>query len=567
MERLERDHAMEFLQGLHDRFSNLRSQILTMEPFPIALRIFNLVQQEEKQQHITVNPMPTVDSAALNTNRHFPSSSRPPASQNKRQRPHCDFCNKHGHVRDKCYKLHGFPTPTNNLPVAAATAMPPDSTAIQPAIPSLSADQYARLLVLITPLAESAQMKHRANFAGTILIASFLDPWFVDSGATHHICNSLQFFTSYKPVNSLIQMQLPDGSFSVVKHIGEVDFSPTLKLSNGRVTQKVIDQANFISGLYHLQIHQQQQVSHKSDNGTEFLSRDIQNWFADRGIHHQRIFVSIPQQKGVVERKHRHLLNMARALRFQANFPITYWGECILTAAYLINKMPTPILSHKTPHEILLGKSPNYRHLRVFGCLCFARNTNISSKFDPRAIPGVFLGYPYNHKGYIILNLETQTTFVSRDLVFHKHRFSFKDAKLQNTDFLQSSLQKEAYIDDSPASMHVTVTQDSIKYSSTPIQIPYDHQQEASVSIRKTIADTPTPAVSSSSGTSPITSSTDVDSPVTTVHSESEPSVRRSTRECRRPSHLQDYICSVQQRTSNSPYPLTNYISFDKFTP
>ncbi|XP_026398246.1 uncharacterized protein LOC113294032 [Papaver somniferum] len=43
MERLERDRAMKFLQGLHDRFSNLHSQILTMEPFPTALRIFDLV--------------------------------------------------------------------------------------------------------------------------------------------------------------------------------------------------------------------------------------------------------------------------------------------------------------------------------------------------------------------------------------------------------------------------------------------------------------------------------------------------------------------------------------------
>ncbi|XP_026406166.1 uncharacterized protein LOC113301602 isoform X2 [Papaver somniferum] len=167
LERLERDRAMEFLQGLHDRFSNLRSQILTMEPFPTAFHIFNIVQQEEEQQNITASPVPTIESAALNTSKHFASSSRPPASQNKRQRPHCDYCNRHGHVRDKCYKMHGFPTTTNKFPVAAvSTSMPPDSTTIQPAIPALSADQYARLLALINPPNESAQIEHRANFAG-----------------------------------------------------------------------------------------------------------------------------------------------------------------------------------------------------------------------------------------------------------------------------------------------------------------------------------------------------------------------------------------------------------------
>ncbi|XP_026439655.1 uncharacterized protein LOC113338445 [Papaver somniferum] len=75
LERLERDRAMEFLQGLHDRFSNLRSQILLMDPFPTALRIFNMVQQEEEQQHITSSPLPNIEFAALNTNRYAASSS------------------------------------------------------------------------------------------------------------------------------------------------------------------------------------------------------------------------------------------------------------------------------------------------------------------------------------------------------------------------------------------------------------------------------------------------------------------------------------------------------------
>ncbi|XP_026444145.1 uncharacterized protein LOC113344368 [Papaver somniferum] len=173
LERLERDRAMEFLQGLHDRFSNLRSQILTTDPFPTALRIFNLVQQEEEQQHITVAPFPTVEAAALNSNRHFPSTSRAPVSQNKRRRLHCDYCNKHDHVRDKCYRLHGFPTTNssqppdnNNLQITAAgTAVPADTSAIQQAFPTLSADQYARLLALIDPAPESAQVEPRANFA------------------------------------------------------------------------------------------------------------------------------------------------------------------------------------------------------------------------------------------------------------------------------------------------------------------------------------------------------------------------------------------------------------------
>ncbi|TXG65147.1 hypothetical protein EZV62_006422 [Acer yangbiense] len=57
---------MEFLQGLHDRFSAIRSQILLMEPFPTATKIYSLVRQEEKQQEIQSLSSPMPDAAVLN---------------------------------------------------------------------------------------------------------------------------------------------------------------------------------------------------------------------------------------------------------------------------------------------------------------------------------------------------------------------------------------------------------------------------------------------------------------------------------------------------------------------
>ena len=129
------------------------------------------------------------------------------------------------------------------------------------------------------------------------------------------------------------------------------------------------------------------------DNGGEFYS--MRDFFSENGIIYQHTCVYTPQQNGVVERKHRHLLETARALRFQSHLPIKFWGECVLTtAAYLINCLPTPLLSKKSPFEILYNKPPSYSHMRVFGCLAYATSVHPPSKFSPRAHRCVFLGYP-----------------------------------------------------------------------------------------------------------------------------------------------------------------------------
>ena len=100
----------------------------------------------------------------------------------------------------------------------------------------------------------------------------------------------------------------------------------------------------------------------------------MKRYFLDHGIIFQISYTGTPQQNGRVERKHRHILNVARALRFQGNLPIKFWGECILTATYLINQTPSIGLNGKPPYEMLYGQQPAYEHLRIFGSLCYTHN-------------------------------------------------------------------------------------------------------------------------------------------------------------------------------------------------
>jgi len=111
------------------------------------------------------------------------------------------------------------------------------------------------------------------------------------------------------------------------------------------------------------------------------------------GIIHQSSCPYTPQQNDTVERKHRHILEMARALKFQSSVPIRFWGDCVRTTAYLINKLPTRVLQGKCPYEVLHGKPAKIDHLRVFGCLCFASNLPGGDKFAPRARKSILIGY------------------------------------------------------------------------------------------------------------------------------------------------------------------------------
>ena len=162
----------------------------------------------------------------------------------------------------------------------------------------------------------------------------------------------------------------------------------------------------------------------RSDNGGEFLS--LQSFFKDNGQHS---YVYTPQQNGVVERKHRHILQVARALEIQAQLPTQFCGECGLTAVHIINRLPSPILSFKTPFERLYSKPLSHSHLRVFGCLDSATNVLVSHKFGHRAITCIFIGYLVGQKAYKLFNLSTRKIFTNRDIHFHKNHFPYASSK------------------------------------------------------------------------------------------------------------------------------------------
>ena len=111
---------------------------------------------------------------------------------------------------------------------------------------------------------------------------------------------------------------------------------------------------------------------------------------------------------------------------FQSHTPLELWGDCILTAVFIINIIPTPRLKDKFPYEVLTKKKVDYDGLKVFGCLAYCSTSPKNRhKFQPRSKPCVFLGYPSGYKGYRLLDLESNKVHMSRNVTFNEEIFLF----------------------------------------------------------------------------------------------------------------------------------------------
>ena len=101
----------------------------------------------------------------------------------------------------------------------------------------------------------------------------------------------------------------------------------------------------------------------RSDNGTEFKNSQIEGSLEDEGIKHEFSSPYTPQQNGVVDRKNRTLLDMARTMHDEYKTPDRFWAEAINIACYSINRLYLHRILKKTSYELLTGKKPNISYL------------------------------------------------------------------------------------------------------------------------------------------------------------------------------------------------------------
>ena len=131
------------------------------------------------------------------------------------------------------------------------------------------------------------------------------------------------------------------------------------------------------------------------------------------GITHEFSAPYTPQQNGVVERKNRTLIEMARTMLDEYKTPGKFWPEAIDTACHTINRVYLHKLLNKTSYELLTGKKPNVSYFRVFGARCWIKDPHHTSKFAPKAHEGFMLGYGKDSHSYRVFNLSRRLTRLS----------------------------------------------------------------------------------------------------------------------------------------------------------
>ena len=161
----------------------------------------------------------------------------------------------------------------------------------------------------------------------------------------------------------------------------------------------------------------------RSDNGGEFISNEFKDFCKKNGIRRQLTTPYTPQQNGVVERKNRTVMEMARCIRNSKNLAEEFWAEAVNTAVYLLNRSPTKAVYGITPEEAWTGVKPNIDHLRIFGCVAYAHVPDEKrSKLEDKSVKCIHIGYSEVSKAYKLFDLKKRKNILSKDVMFDEEK-------------------------------------------------------------------------------------------------------------------------------------------------
>ncbi|XP_070051729.1 uncharacterized protein [Nicotiana tomentosiformis] len=253
---IEDQQLFQFLNGLNDSYSTVKSAIMMMNPLPPMSKAYSLLQHNESQReaHSSVPSISgdtfsfLVSPGSSNGNRTF-SQKVNFESRRSNTNASCKYYKKPGHTVDKCYMLHGFPTDfkfTKNKKSASCVQTEPPFTLSthlhgilttqlsESSAHGFTKEQYQHLLALFQQAQLSSGLTHDDSSVNNTAFAYFaslfssyvessvdshvcassqlkVNPWILDTGATNHMTPHKHLLFNVKPLTKPFLVTLPNG--------------------------------------------------------------------------------------------------------------------------------------------------------------------------------------------------------------------------------------------------------------------------------------------------------------------------------------------------------------------
>ncbi|KAH9725257.1 hypothetical protein KPL70_007804 [Citrus sinensis] len=257
--------------------------------------------------------------------------------------------------------------------------------------------------------------------------------WVLDSGCTFHMSPYKSYLTDYYDYNGG-RVMMGNNTVCKIMGIGNVN----LKLHDGTIRELRQVRLGHIGekGLKELE---KQGVLGNDKLGNLDLCEDyvlgkVTRTSFKRSVHKSKDKLEYvhsylwgpAQQISLGERMNRTLMERVRCMLVQTKLPKSLWAEILLTAYYLVNLSLSSAIEFKTPYEKWTGQPTNYGDLKAFGYTAYAHVSQ--EKLAPRALKGIFIGYPEGVKGYKIwcTDVNPLKYIINKDVIFNEEELISK---------------------------------------------------------------------------------------------------------------------------------------------
>ncbi|GJX13618.1 ribonuclease H-like domain-containing protein [Tanacetum coccineum] len=336
---------MQFLIGVNDVYQPVRSNLLARDPLPDVKDPFSIVFREDSHRGLAYGKLSTKSLVASvvrtnNCNNNFNKSVN--TNDNNNRGPNhnlvCKHCGFIGHTIERCYELNGHHAgfkrnpnlstqsgfvkkfSGNNVDVSQNAS----TSTIDISSHRLTIGHLIGTMAKTTAIS-SLQLNKNMVLFDLLVVPEYnvsllsVNKMIKDCGDWRgHLSDQVLYVLSHK------------GGFKSVNHVTSKDgykyfltvvddFSKAVWVY---LLKTKVDVYDCIKGFLNL-IYTQFGINVKmvrSDNGTEFVNNKLSDLFTSVGIIHQNSCSYTPQRNGIMERSHRHLLNVSRSLMFQEGF-------------------------------------------------------------------------------------------------------------------------------------------------------------------------------------------------------------------------------------------------------